>query len=530
MNTHRKLNRHTLAAAAVLASLAVQGTAMAAAPAASTPTRCAALKSFKLDGFALQITSAEWKAAGPVTLARGGGPPGPPVMLPAHCRVDGALDSRTGSDGKPYAIKFALALPAEWNGRFLFEGGGGLNGVVKPPMGNDANGGTSALARGFAVATNDTGHSGAGFDASFMNEQEAALNFLYAANIKVSTLAKRVIAQHYGSAAHHSYFVGCSTGGREGMMMSQRFPNEFDGIVSGAPAMRTGYSNLGLRWVTTALNGVAPKDAQGRPQTREALSDADRKLLVDGFLKACDALDGARDGLVFATQSCRFDPAVLACNGAKTESCLTTEQVGAVKKAMAGARAADGRQVYPGYYYDTGINMTRGLPGLLVGPVIPEGPASGTTMNVDAEAARAHDARSMLGDTDAWTNLSTFRSRGGKLVFYHGVSDPWFSAQDTVRYYEQLAKDNGPAPVQDWSRLFLVPGMGHCAGGEATLDRFDLLDPIVQWVEQKKAPDSVVATGNSMPGQSRPLCPFPAHAQYSGGGDDKSAASYRCTQ
>jgi feruloyl esterase len=136
----------------------------------------------------------------------------------------------------------------------------------------------------------------------------------------------------------------------------------------------------------------------------------------------------------------------------------------------------------------------------------------------------------MLGDTDAWTNLSTFRNRGGKLIFFHGVSDPWFSAQDTVRYYEQLGRDSGATPVQEWSRLFLVPGMGHCAGGEATLDRFDFVDPIVQWVEQKRAPESAVATGVSMPGQSRPLCPYPAFAHYMGSGDDKSAASYQCSQ
>jgi feruloyl esterase len=520
------MNTRNLMIAATLTLGMVGGTAHAAAPSAAA---CAAMKSFKLAGFQLEITAAEWKNAGPLPAAPGA-PPGPPSVVPAHCRVDGQIDKRTGSDGRPYAIKFAVALPADWNGRFLFQGGGGLNGTVGAPIGPTASGEKNALTRGFAVASTDTGHSATGFDATFLGEQEAALNFLYQANIKVTAVAKRLVAQYYGKAAHHNYFVGCSTGGREAMMMSQRFPEEYDGIVAGAPAMRTNYSNLGLRWVTVALNAVAPKDAQGRPQTRQALSDGDRKLIIDGVLKACDALDGTKDGLIFATQSCRFDPALLACPGAKTDSCLTAEQIGAVKKAMAGPKASDGRQVYPGYYYDTGITTARGLPGVLVAPLIPEGPAISATMNVDAEAAQAHDARAMLGDTDAWTNLSTFRGHGGKLIFFHGVSDPWFSAQETVRYYEQLSKDNGPTPVQDWSRLFLVPGMGHCAGGEATLDRFDLLDPIVQWVEQKRAPESTVATGASMPGQSRPLCPYPAFAHYSGSGDDKSAASYRCSQ
>jgi feruloyl esterase len=149
-------------------------------------------------------------------------------------------------------------------------------------------------------------------------------------------------------------------------------------------------------------------------------------------------------------------------------------------------------------------------------------------MDVDAAAAAAMTARAMVGDTDAWTNLSTFRGRGGKLIFVHGVSDPWFSAQDTVRYYERLGEDNAEAPLADWSRLFLVPGMGHCAGGERTLDRFDVLDALVDWVEKSRAPARVIATGASAPGESRPLCPYPAHAQYTGSGDARDAANYIC--
>jgi feruloyl esterase len=183
--------------------------------------------------------------------------------------------------------------------------------------------------------------------------------------------------------------------------------------------------------------------------------------------------------------------------------------------------------VYPGYWYDTGIANTRGLPGILAGPVIPEGPTAGTTMDVEAAAFAAMDGRAMLGDTNGWTNLGTFRAHGGKLIFLHGVSDPWFSARDTAEYYERLGRDNADATLADWSRLFLVPGMGHCGGGERTLDRVDLLSAIVDWVEQDRAPDRVVATGGSAPGESRPLCPYPAHAQYDHG-DAHEAASYRC--
>lgn len=519
------MNVHSLAGCCAAMLLASAQPAFAA----TGPAPCAALKNFRLTGYAIVIHKAEEVPAGPMA-ASPGAPPGPPATVPAHCRVEGSIDQRTGRGGKPYAIGFAVALPPNWNGRFYFQGGGGLNGALLPPLGAQFAGETSALARGFAVASTDSGHQGSTFDAGFLDDQEAALNFLYQANARVTVVAKQIVAQHYGRSAEHSYFVGCSTGGREAMMMSQRFPDYYDGIVAGSPAMRTNYSNLGLRWVSTALNQIAPKDGQGQPQTRLALSDADRKLIVDGVLAACDALDGQKDGLIFATRSCHFDPQVLACKGEKTPGCLSAPQVAAVQKAMAGPQTAAGQQVYPGYYYDTGIIATRGLPGVLVAPLIPEGARPGVTMDVEAEAAAAHDARAMLGDTNAWTNLSSFQGRGGKLIFFHGVSDPWFSAQDTVQYYERLGQEPATAPVADWSRLFLVPGMGHCAGGDRTLDRFNMLDPIVDWVEKHHAPEQVIATGASVPGVSRPLCPYPAHAQYQGSGDASNAASYSCTQ
>lgn len=509
-----------------LAAGAFSGAALAAAPA---PASCAALAKFTVPGHTIRIDKTENVAAGPGPAVRNG-LPGAAPMLPAHCRIDGMIDARTGRNGRPYGIGFALALPANWNGRFFFQGGGGLNGVVNPPYGNQAVGDTTALASGFAVVSNDSGHKSTGFDATFTEDQEALLNFLYQANATVTVIAKQMVEKYYGKAPHHSYWVGCSTGGREAMIMSQRFPNYFDGIVAGAPAMRTNFSNLGLRWGASALNSIAPKDAQGKPQTARALSDSDRKLVVDGLLAACDALDGSKDGMVFAPKACKFDPQVLACSGAKTDSCLSPEQVVAVKKIIAGPTTTKGLQVYPGYYYDTGIITQRGLPGILVGPVIPEGPASGTSIDVEAEAARAADGRSMAGDTNGWTNLSTFNGRGGKLIFFHGVSDPWFSAQETVNYYERLQADNGPAPTESWSRLFLVPGMGHCGGGERTLDSFDMVSAIVNWVEKGQVPDQVIAKGASVPGETRPLCPYPAHAQYSGSGDPKVAASYRCAR
>ncbi len=491
---------------------------------------CAALRQLEMPGAALSDVTAVWFVAGSPP------PPEPPwvpplaVKLPAYCRLNGTLDGRTGADGKRYGIGFALALPAGWNGRFLLQGGGGLNGIVAPPLGRTGEG-DAALARGFAVVTTDTGHRGEVFDASFMADQQASLDFAYEAIGRVAVLAKRILAQYYGSPAAHAYFMGCSTGGREGMLMAERYPSYFDGIVVGAPAMRTSYSGIGDEWVATMLNQVAPLDASGKPDVRRAFSDTDRKTVIDGVLVACDGVDGLRDGIVSDPIGCRFDPGSLRCAGAKADGCLSGAQVDALSRAFAGPKDSKGRQVYPGFLFDTGIASTQGIPGLLSGSLNPVGPPfTATEMDVDARAAAAAaDPRAQLTSTWSWTNLNTFSSHGGKLLFYHGVSDPWFSALDTVDYYDRMTRANGGAPVvTGWSRLFLVPGMSHCGGGPATLDTFDMLSAIVDWVEKDAAPQSIRATGHTWPGRSRPLCPYPSHAQYKGTGDPGDAASFEC--
>ena len=188
---------------------------VALAPTANAARPCTALAKFAMPEHRLVIRQAQEVAASV---------PGASPVVPAHCRVDGVIDERTGRDGKPYGTKFAVALPANWNGRFLFQGGGGLNGSVQPPIGGAYAGESSALARGFAVASTDSGHQSTGFDATFFRDQQAALNFLYQAVAEVTVAAKAIIARHYGRPQQHAYFVGCSTGGREAMMMSQRFP------------------------------------------------------------------------------------------------------------------------------------------------------------------------------------------------------------------------------------------------------------------------------------------------------------------
>jgi hypothetical protein len=238
--------------------------------------------------------------------------------------------------------------------------------------------------------------------------------------------------------------------------------------------------------------------------------------------------------MIFNPRACQFDPATLVCAGAKTDSCLSRAQADALKKAFAGPKSSTGDAIYPGVPYDAGIADGGFIPGLLRGPVLPVATgADFTHFDVDREAARMDaDKTAELGDT-TWTNLSTFAGHGGKLLFYHGLSDPWFSPLDTLGYYEKMAKDtatDSAPPVTSWSRFYFVPGMGHCQGGSATLDRFDMLSAVVDWVEKGVAPDRVVATGQAFPGRSRPLCPYPQHAEYTGQGDPDDAKNFVCQE
>lgn len=519
------------------AALAARSQAPNDAESRKVPAKsCASLTALQIPGFDMKVTKAEAIPTAPAGTIRisAFAPDTIPVAVPSYCRADSVMDQRIGVDRKPYAIGFAIALPDNWNGRFLFQGGGGLNGTVNPPLGMQAAGSVPGLARGFAVVSTDTGHKGAVFDSSFMNDQEAALNFAYVAVGKVTRVAKQIIAQYYGQSARHSYFVGCSTGGREAMLMSQRYPDDFDGIVSGDPAMETGYSNIGLAWATVAFNQIAPKDANGKAEPTKDFSSSDRKLIVNAILEACDDKDGLKDGMIFNRRACQFDPAILECKGAKTDACLSADQVDALHKAFGGPKDSRGDQVYPGFPYDA--DTVAEAPGLSFlpspGPNILVNVLPSLNMNVDQQVAAVRaTARQTLSDTASWTNLTTFSEHGGKLLFYHGTSDPWFSFMDTVGYYERLGRDNGGADkVLGWSRLYLVPGMSHCQGGPATLDQFDLLTALVNWVENGTPPDSVIATGKDFPGRSRPLCAYPKYAHYKGNGDPQDAANFECRE
>lgn len=310
------------------------------------------------------------------------------------------------------------------------------------------------------------------------------------------------------------------------MILSQRYPTLFDGIISGDPAMRTGLSNLAIgKWIPVAFNQIAPKDAAGKPAITQAITDNDRTLIKDALLKKCDARDGVADGVIADPLGCDFDPAELTCKQGQTAACLNPQKVAAIKKAMDGPKTPEGVQVYPGFLYDTGITAGGPIRGILSpGPGI-FGPAT-TAMEVDVEKDALEGAQPLVDSMS--TNLTTFAGHHGKLIFYHGDSDPWFSPLDTFGYYKDMAEANGGLDaVSKWSQFYFVPGMGHCGGGQA-LDQFDLLSPMMSWVEKGMAPESVVATGKSFPGRSRPLCPYPKHAQYKGSGNAEDASNFEC--
>jgi len=409
--------------------------------------RCAAMTQVTLrDG--VLIDKAELVPAGPARPGnqRLGIEPLPP--LPAHCKVTGRIDPHKGADGVDYAIGFELTLPADWNGRFLLQGGGGLNGAVRPATGPVAAGDRPALARGFAVISHDSGHSGAVFSDAFMKDQRAALDFAESSVRVVTVAGKALTERFYGKAIGHSYYSGCSTGGREGMLAAQRYPELFDGIIVGAPAMRTGHSNLAIEYSNVQFNQIAPKDAAGLPLVDKIFSAEDRKTLLGGLLKQCDGLDGRSDGMIMNVAQCHFRPAELQCKSGQTAGCLSGAQVGALERAFAGPRNAAGYAAYVPVPYDTGIVDLNpgGLPGYLpTGAPGVFGPASrALTIDLDARLMDlAMDAPQRLTDTNVWTDLDTFLGRGSKILLFLGVSDPWFSACDSWDWWQRAAKANG---------------------------------------------------------------------------------------
>lgn len=484
----------------------------------STGATCDAARGLQLPGFDMKIASTDYVSGGGAS----------------YCLVSGSFEHRTGADGKAYAIGFSIALPDSWSGRFLVQGGGGLNGVVKPPLGEVAAGSNSALARGFAVISHDSGHRGEAWDGSFKADQIATLNFAGWSVEKVAALGKAFVSDYYGSSAHHSYFAGCSTGGREAMTSAQRFPLLFDGIIAGAPAIRTGRSNMSLAQKNVAMNQISPSGKDGLPDRSVAFSDADRKLVLDAILDACDRLDGIEDGMIANPSACKFDPSSLICASGRSDDCLRSEQAKVIAEIFSPTLDASGRTAYPAFPYDTGVmSATDAIPGLMRFDDKRNRQFGNHALkfNVDdaIERVDVDDPQQRLINVDQWADLSSFAAKGSKIIFFHGMSDPWFSANDTIEFFNRMKKATKTGtPAVDWARLYLVPGMSHCRGGPGGLEKFDMLTALVDWVENRKAPQSVEAGGPAFADRTRPLCPYPSYAHYKGEGDPNKAASFEC--
>jgi hypothetical protein len=524
-----------------------------------------------------RIQSAEFRPAGTPAPA---GPPGfggPPVALPAHCEIVGSLQHRTGTNGQNYAIKFHLRLPEQWNGRLFAEGGGGLSGNLGAALGMLGFGKPPAIAAGYAVLSQDGGHDNAvnsdparGGLAAFGFDPQARADYGGASLGPVTIAAKALAAQFYGSAPRYSYFVGCSKGGQEGMMLSQRYPDLYDGIVSGAPGFSLPRSAVAEVWDTQQFASVVR--AKGEEMTlanlASSFSDQDLGLARDAVLAACDADDGAVDGIVGAFRQCTSAKVLpelrkRACTGDKGEGCLIPAQIEALRKVHEGPRNSRGEALYASFPWDGGwagrdwrgwkigapsgmpsINVMMGVPALAtvfsVPPSAPADPlayALGYDFDRDAPMIYATSGpfvRSGWQDVGARSaDLGGFRRSSGRMIVTHGVSDPVFSVSDTLAWWDEVNSRTGGEAAQ-FVRVFPVPGMNHCAGGPAT-DQVDAFSALVSWVEQDEAPSRIIATagpGSPWPDRTRPLCPHPliARAKSAGLGNPESADGFECVR
>jgi pimeloyl-ACP methyl ester carboxylesterase len=533
----------------IAAASGVLGHAAQQSITASKP--CAGLVAMQIENTTL-TEAVDVPAGQPIPMGGGFGPPVMLRSLPAHCLVHGEVNRHRGADGKEYGDKFEIRMPVDWSGRLLFQGGGGLDGILNPALGLSSNtpnsASKSALNLGYAVVSTDGGHQDSSqtrADGSFGSDPGARDDYDFLSTKRVTDVARKVIAQFYGQSVQHSYFRGCSNGGREGLIAVERYPEYFDGVIAGSPAFNLTHAAIAEAWNTVQLASIAPKGPNGMPDLSHALSNDDMKLLADRVVQQCDSLDGLKDGMIFNPEACHFDPRVLQCSGEKDASCLTAAQVETIKKVFGGPHDSHGKAIYSNWPYDAGD----GAPGWRVwmmgmGPmhalnetIFPsffnglalagaQPPIDIFKFNFDTDPARIEKASSEINATSVdWSGL---RKRGGKVLLYVGMSDPVFSPFDLIRYYKQIEEHNGgEAKTQEFARLFLVPGMNHCGGGPA-LDDFDTLTTMQKWVEDGTAPQSIISSGQAFPGRTRPLCAYPLTAIYDGKGNPEDATSFSC--
>lgn len=476
-------------------------------PAATTQS-CDRLASLALPN--ATITLAQAVAPGTTSAAEDFGD------LPAFCRVAATLTPSSDSD-----IKIEVWLPAgNWNGKLQSVGNGAWSGAIAYPAMADA------LRRGYATASTDTGH--AGNTARFaLGHPEKLIDFAYRSEHEMTLKAKAIVNAFYGSAPKYSYWNGCSAGGRQALKEAEMFPADYDGIIAGSP---------GLDW--SGRSAQAVRIAQALQKEDARLSPAKAQLLHGAVLQACDALDGLKDGLIADPTRCVFDPKVLECKGADGPACLTSAQVASARLIYTTTvipqtkREVDGLQ--PGSelgWTELGWTASARATGLdQFRYVVFKDPAWDVSrFNFDTDVARIDEGESSaLNANDP--NLKPFFDRGGKLLQYHGWSDPQISPLNSTQYYKRVvATLGGAANVRGSYRLFMAPGMAHCGGGEGP-NVFDKVATLEQWVEKGKAPDSIVASNSSdgSVGRTRPLCPYPQIAAYNGSGSIDSAANFTC--
>ncbi|HVR10000.1 MAG TPA: tannase/feruloyl esterase family alpha/beta hydrolase [Thermoanaerobaculia bacterium] len=492
------------------------------------------------------ITLAQTVAAGTYN-----GPPAPssdidlpPLYksLPAFCRVVAEAKPTSDSD-----IKLEIWLPvSRWNGKLQGIGNGGFAGQIGHVQL------AMSVKAGYAATATDTGHTGSPSDAGWaLGHPEKIIDFGHRGIHEMTRVAKTLIAAYYSKPPQRSYFTGCSNGGRQALVEAQRYPEDYDGILAGAPAN-----------YFTALMATFAYDTQVlTTDSASFIPPAKIPTIAAAVNAACDEVDGVHDGILNDPRQCHFDPATIQCKGEDSDKCLTAAQVTALKKLYAGTLDSTGHVVFPGYLPGAeegqggwGLWITGSAPGKSFMADFGNGFFSDfvfgksdwdyRTFKVDADLKAANERTAQaLNATDPY--LKPFKARGGKLVLYHGWNDPAITPLNTIDYYESVIKKMGQKDVDSFVRLYMAPGMQHCVGGPgpdsfgAVYDlKFD--DPqhsvyasLEQWVEKATAPSIVIAS--KFEGQdrthakmTRPLCPYPQAAKYKGSGDPNDAANFEC--
>ena len=465
------------------------------------------------------VSTATATPAGPMSLPGAG-----QITVPEFCRV--LAVARPSPDSE---IHFEVWLPiaAAWNGKFEGTGNGGYSSALGyRPM-------AAALNRGYATAGSDTGHEGG--DLKFgIGHVEKIKDWAFRAVHVMTESAKLIVRDYYGKFPQYSYFNGCSTGGHQALTEAQRFPADYDGIVAGAPANNRVHQTAGFLWSWLAIykDPVDPLPAAKLP------------MITKAVVAACDAIDGLKDGIIDDPRRCNFDPAALQCKGADDGSCLTALQVAAVRKIYDGAKnPRTGEQIFSGWVRGSeGFSEAQlgGWTGYIVGQKEPartdffrywvfnDPNWDLRSFDFDRDLAYADSKMAVVNSME--TNLMFFQSHKGKLLMYTGWADPVVPPMEGIRYYESVQRAmGGPQKTAEFFRLFMVPGMGHCAGGPGP-SAFDPVDALDKWVTQGAAPDKIIASHstNGAVDRTRPLCPYPQVARYQGSGSIDEAANFTC--